>query len=68
MSFVVGRGKYARAVYPVARHSVVAPDEKVKVTAADTTPGFLAAKIPSTSDVQATIGTPSAPASTASRW
>ena len=46
MSFIIGRGKYGRAVYPVARHSApVSPDEKVKATAADTTPNFLSPKL-----------------------
>lgn len=40
--------------------SGLATDEKVKVTAADTTPGYLADKIPTTGDVQAAVGAPGA--------
>jgi hypothetical protein len=38
----------------------IGSDEKVKVTAADTTPGFLADKLPTTSDVLASVGNPGA--------
>ena len=45
MSFTIGRGRYARATYPVAKHSSGGVDEKVKVTENDTTPDYLANKI-----------------------
>jgi len=42
--FVIGRGRYAKAVYPQAPR-VTPDDHKVAVTAVDPTPDFLAAKV-----------------------
>lgn len=53
MSHVIGRGRYARAVYPVAKHaSGGVDDHKVLVSATDTTPGYLQEKLAAGFNIQ----------------
>ena len=58
MSFTIGRGRYARAVYPVAKHSTGVDDHKVLVSANDTTPGYLIEKLAAGFNIQLNILNP----------
>jgi hypothetical protein len=58
MSFIIGRGRYARAAYPVASSGALSTDEKVKVTAADTTPNFLQPKLVAGTNITLTLLNP----------
>jgi hypothetical protein len=55
--FVIGRGRYARAVYPQAS-AAVPDDHKVAVTAADAVPNFLQAKLSAGTNIVLTLLNP----------